>query len=99
MMNGPIDKIVTAIILQKDKIIAKNKTPRYLVVHKKLYEKLMEEFKGSLMYSELEHSFLAKIERLQEEIGRYDLKISVGMFHGLHLILSDVLNEEDFLVL
>jgi len=93
-----LDKIMMDIMLQKDAVVAQGKHARYLVIHKSLYDELMSEFKESLAYSELEASFLSKVEELEKEIGRYDLKVSVGMLHGLHMILSDVMDEDSFLI-
>lgn len=90
---------MTDVIVRKQELEAINKKPRYIIVNKKLYEGLMEEFKDSLAYSELEYSFLSKVEQLEKEIGRHDLKISVGVLHDLHIVISDVVESNEFVIL
>jgi len=94
-----LDDIAIQILKKIDEIKKENKKPRYLAINKSVYNEFMREFKSSLAYSELDASFLSKVEELEKEIGRFDLKISVGMFYGLHIIISDLVSDSSFIIL
>ena len=98
MMND-IDNVIKDIIIHKHKLESREKTPRFLAINKELYDQLVGELKHSLAYSELEVSFLSKVEQLEKEIGRHDLKISVGMLFGMHIIISDIVEKNEFVIL
>jgi len=93
-----IDDIAVEILLEKENILSKRKIPRYLIVNKKIQQQLFAEFKDSLAYSELDGSFLRKVDEIEKEINRYDLKISVAKFYDLHVVVSDVIEEDKFLI-
>ena len=94
-----LDTIIRDIIVHKHMLESRSKKPRFLAINKELYEELLTELKASLAYSELEASFLSKVEQLEKEIGRHDLKISVGMLFGMHMIISDVVEKNEFIIL
>ena len=94
-----LDTIIRDIIVHKHMLESKERTPRFLAVNKELYQELVDELKASLAYSELEVSFLSKVEELEKEIGRHDLKISVGMLFNMHIIISDIVEKNEFVIL
>lgn len=94
-----LDKIMTAISMKKRLLEENGNTAKFIALNKVLYEELLGEFKDSLAFSELDYAFLSKIERLEKEIGRHDLKISIGKLFDLHIIISDILTEDEYIIL
>ena len=95
----PLDRLMIEMLSNINELKEDGKNPKYIVMHKKMFDEIMTDFKSSLAFSELEHSFLSKVEELEKEIGRFDLKISIGKLYGLHIILSEVIDPEYYFIL
>jgi hypothetical protein len=93
-----LDKLMVHILGSIEELKKDGKNPRYIIMHQELFDEIMVDFKSSLAFSELEYSFLSKVEELEKEIGRFDLKISVGKLYDLHIILSDIIEPEYYFI-